>query len=222
MERDAREEAEERDEGDYQGLRICFCRKPAGTNSAFCANDECRIQEFHHSCVGLRIDYDTTANRWYCPTCESLLAFQRETEEERVVAGQPLPDAVPGATEDELRFPLTSSKKDACRRVSCLGSRPCDACCSPCLVVGGLPKHLHLSRTTTNSTPTARDGNRIGKIRIRTDPFRNFRIGTRRSRILRSRIGTDFARSVSVRYGWRSVGIRFRSVGFRNPKYVVT
>lgn len=64
---------------------ICFCRRPATDQSAFCSNINCRVKEFHPACVGLREEFDSTGQRWFCPTCELLLDMQQQMEVRNVI-----------------------------------------------------------------------------------------------------------------------------------------
>lgn len=70
---------------DDQLETICFCRRPSTAQSAFCSNANCHTKEFHHQCVGLQEDFDTLAEKWYCPACEQLLAFQTEAVEQGMI-----------------------------------------------------------------------------------------------------------------------------------------
>lgn len=64
---------------------ICFCRRPATEQSAFCSNTNCRVKEFHPVCVGLRPQFGYSEQRWFCPTCESLLDIQQQMELQNVI-----------------------------------------------------------------------------------------------------------------------------------------
>ena len=111
VEQEEREEIEERDEGDVQGLLSCFCRRPATNNAAFCASENCSIKEYHHTCVGLPITYDTLANRWLCPVCESLVSFQQQAQQ-NIQSNQPIPEVFEGAAEDsQLRYPQATPRR---------------------------------------------------------------------------------------------------------------
>ncbi|KAI9263386.1 hypothetical protein BDA99DRAFT_438287, partial [Phascolomyces articulosus] len=46
----------------------CMCREPAHGRMILCDNDDCPIQWYHFSCVGL-----TKASKgdWYCKECQA-------------------------------------------------------------------------------------------------------------------------------------------------------
>ena len=44
----------------------CICRKPRFGKMISCHNDDCTIEWFHYSCVGIK---RKPANAWFCPQC---------------------------------------------------------------------------------------------------------------------------------------------------------
>ena len=52
---------------------ICYCRQGSDDKTVRCCNGNCRIKNFHVSCLGV----DSIPKTWYCPNCRLLPEFKR-------------------------------------------------------------------------------------------------------------------------------------------------